>query len=530
MKFGHKDPEKLIWDQMRSPSSVNGVGSNQNRTLFPKLMLWLILSVSVTYLVYTLKLVSNPHPCDLPNHRHNHQHLFDSSDISLINSSSSSSVSDHRRLSNSVPTQVERIPDNGPGTTNISHIVFGIGGSASLWEGRKQYIKTWYNKSEMRGIVWLDGEVEHIDDDNETLPEIRISEDTSKFRYNNKQGHRSAIRISRIVSETLRLGLKNVRWFVMGDDDTVFVTENLVRVLNKYDHREYYYIGSNSESHLQNIYFSYAMAYGGGGFAISYPLAVALSKMQDRCIQRYPALYGSDDRMQACMAELGVPLTKELGFHQYDVYGNLFGLLAAHPVTPFVSLHHLDVVEPIFPNVTQVQAIQRLTIPMKLDSAGLMQQSVCYFKPKKWTISVSWGFAVQIIRGVLSPREMEMPTRTFLNWYRRADYTAYAFNTRPVARNPCQKPYVYYLSKIKFDKEKNQTVSEYLRHRVQHPLCRWRMVEPSTIDKVIVYKKPDPQLWSRSPRRNCCRVLKSRTNGTMLIDVGVCKGGEVIEV
>lgn len=102
----------------------------------------------------------------------------------------------------------------------------------------------------------------------------------------------------------------------MGDDDTVFITENLVRVLNKYDHNQYYYIGSLSESHLQNIYFSYGMAYGGGGFAISYPLAKALEKMQDRCIQRYPGLYGSDDRMQACMSELGVPLTKELGFHQ----------------------------------------------------------------------------------------------------------------------------------------------------------------------------------------------------------------------
>jgi hypothetical protein len=39
-------------------------------------------------------------------------------------------------------------------------------------------------------------------------------------------------------------------------------------------------------------------------------------KMQDRCIHRYPGLYGSDDRMQACMAELGVPLTKQIGFHQ----------------------------------------------------------------------------------------------------------------------------------------------------------------------------------------------------------------------
>ena len=160
------------------------------------------------------------------------------------------------------------------------------------------------------------------DNDSDDLPPIRISGDTSKFAYKNRQGHRSAIRISRIVSETFRLGLKDVRWFVMGDDDTVFVTENLIRVLRKYDHNQLYYIGSLSESHLQNIYFSYSMAYGGGGFAISYPLAKALVRIQDRCIQRYPGLYGSDDRMQACMAELGVPLTKHLGFHQVRLIKN----------------------------------------------------------------------------------------------------------------------------------------------------------------------------------------------------------------
>ncbi|KAJ8748954.1 hypothetical protein K2173_013392 [Erythroxylum novogranatense] len=31
------------------------------------------------------------------------------------------------------------------------------------------------------------------------------------------------------------------------------------------------------------------MAYGGVGFAISYPLAQAVAKMQARCIKRYPA-------------------------------------------------------------------------------------------------------------------------------------------------------------------------------------------------------------------------------------------------
>ncbi|GER33049.1 hypothetical protein STAS_09149 [Striga asiatica] len=528
MKFAQNNPEKFLWDSMKSPSGAS-MAATQAKAL-PRLMVWLILFVSATYVVYTLKLVSSSHSsCAEDNispftHHQKSVHITDQ----LLNDTVSSS---------SVNVQADPQPHNSliqhesPDRTGLEHIVFGIAASAKLWSKRKEYIKLWWQpEKKMRGTVWLDSPVKTYRNESSTLPELRISADTKRFAYKNKQGHRSAIRISRIVSETLRLGdLDNVRWFVMGDDDTVFVTDNLVRILNKYDHTQYYYIGSLSESHLQNIYFSYGMAYGGGGFAISYPLAKALERMQDRCIQRYPGLYGSDDRMQACMAELGVPLTKELGFHQYDVYGNLFGLLAAHPVTPLVSLHHLDVVEPIFPNVTRLQALNRLKIPMGLDSAGLMQQSICYDKNNEWTISVSWGFAVQIFRGVLSPREMEMPSRTFLNWYRRADYTAYAFNTRPVMRNPCQKPFVFYMSGAKMESGTNRTVSEYIRHRVPHPLCKWKTVDPNVVERVKVYKKPDPELWDRSPRRNCCRVL-SLNKKNMVIDVGVCREGEISEV
>ncbi|EPS62175.1 hypothetical protein M569_12617, partial [Genlisea aurea] len=380
---------------------------------------------------------------------------------------------------------------------SLNHVAFGIAASAGLWPRRKEYVKLWWKPGAMRGVVWIDRRVNVSVDERMALPEIRISGDTSKFEYKNRQGDRSALRISRVVSETLRLRLPNVRWFVMGDDDTVFVVENLLRVLSKYDHRQMYYIGSSSESHIQNIFFSYGMAYGGGGFAISYPLAAELEKMQDRCIQRYPALYGSDDRIQACMAEIGVPLTKHYGFHQYDVYGSLLGLLGAHPVTPLLSLHHLDVVDPIFPGTSRVAALRRLMQSAKQDSASLIQQSICYHRSRYWSISVSWGYVVQVVRGVISPRELEMPTRTFLNWYRRADYTAYAFNTRPVARHPCQKPYLFYFDSVSFDERRKLIVGVYNRHRETHPPCRWRLVSPEKLDSVLVFKKPDPYRWDK---------------------------------
>ncbi|XP_003606544.2 uncharacterized protein [Medicago truncatula] len=415
--------------------------------------------------------------------------------------------------------------------TEIKHIVFGIAASSNLWNIRKEYIKVWWKHNETRGVVWMDQRVKTRDD--EDLPDIQISGDTSRFKYTNRQGQRSALRISRIVTETLKLGLEDVRWFMMGDDDTVFMVDNVVRVLSKYDHTQFYYVGSSSESHVQNIHFSYAMAYGGGGFAISYPLAKELAKMQDRCIQRYPALYGSDDRMQACMAELGVPLTKEAGFHQYDVYGDLLGLLGAHPVAPLVSLHHLDVVQPIFPKMNRVQSLQHLMKSVKQDSGSIMQQSICYDKKRYWSISVSWGYVVQVLRGVLSPRELEMPTRTFLNWYRRADYTAYAFNTRPVTKHPCQKAFLFYMNGTRYDPVKKQIIGTYARYKSKPPDCRWKMDSPEDIDNIVVSKRRDPLRWQMSPRRDCCRVQPSRHShkgSTLYISVGNCRKGEVSEL
>ena len=110
--------------------------------------------------------------------------------------------------------------------------------------------------------------------------------------------------------------MDNVRWFVMGDDDTVFFIDNLITVLAKYDHNQMYYIGGSSESVEQNIIHSYTMAYGGGGFAVSYPLAAELVRILDGCIDRYADFYGSDQKIQGCISEIGVQVTKELGFHQ----------------------------------------------------------------------------------------------------------------------------------------------------------------------------------------------------------------------
>ncbi|GMP49524.1 hypothetical protein CsSME_00016471 [Camellia sinensis var. sinensis] len=493
---------------------------------------WLFLFLLLLlYFLYSSNLLLFQPNCPLPSSTDDHD--YDNISISTqqkthTTNSSSSKLQQHYPSTTTTPI----IPQKSLRyDTQLKHIVFCIATSSKHWDQRKQYIKQWWRPRQTRGVVWLDQRVRTRRHEASSLPEIRISGTTASFKYTNRQGQRSALRISRVVSETLRLGMKDVRWFVMGDDDTIFMVDNLVRILSKYDHRQLYYVGSSSESHIQNIFFSYAMAFGGGGFAISYPLAKELEKMQDRCIQRYPGLYGSDDRIQACMSELGVPLTKEPGFHQYDVYGSLLGLLGAHPVAPLVSLHHLDVVDPIFPRMTRVQSVRHLFQSTKNDSASMMQQSICYDRDRHWSISVSWGYVVQIIRGVMSPRELEMPARTFLNWHPGADFTAYAFNTRPVTSHPCQKPFLYFVRASQYHQGRRQIIGVYTLDRQDpHPLCRWRMNSPEKIDSVVVFKRPDTQRWDKSPRKDCCRVLRSSKKAQMYIWVGNCREDEVVEL
>ncbi|KAL6133185.1 hypothetical protein ACLB2K_065422 [Fragaria x ananassa] len=150
--------------------------------------------------------------------------------------------------------------------TNISHILFGIGGSVNSWNTRKQYIELWWKPNITRGFVWFDQKPFPNMTWTEILPQYKVSGDKSRFNYTCWYDSRSTIRIARIVKESFELGLENIRWFVMGDDDTVFFTENLVTVLAKYDHNQMYYIGGNSESVEQDMVHSYATAYGGAGY------------------------------------------------------------------------------------------------------------------------------------------------------------------------------------------------------------------------------------------------------------------------
>nr|QEQ56109.1 unknown function protein 2 [Hordeum vulgare] len=71
----------------------------------------------------------------------------------------------------------------------------------------------------------------------------------------------------------------------------------MVAVLGKYDWREMVYVGAPSKSHSANNYFSHGMALGGGGVALSFPLAAALAG-RSTCALRGPcqSVYDSESK------------------------------------------------------------------------------------------------------------------------------------------------------------------------------------------------------------------------------------------
>ncbi|KAJ8747352.1 hypothetical protein K2173_012932 [Erythroxylum novogranatense] len=415
------------------------------------------------------------------------------------------------------------------GPTNISHVVFGLGGSTATWDKRSLYSSVWWSPNVTRGFVWLDTIPKTTTNITSPKPPCRVSSpEWKRFRFSSS---RSAVRIARIVTDTFKLGLPNVRWFVMGDDDTVYFTHNLESVLAKYDHNQMWYIGGNSESVEQNLMHSYDMAFGGGGFAISYPLAERLVAVFDGCLDRYFKFYGSDQRIWACISEIGVRLTRERGFHQLDIRGNPYGLLAAHPSAPLVSLHHLDHLSPLFPDQDKLESLRILTKAYHLDPPRILQQTFCHDHKRQWSLSVSWGYTVQLYPLLLPAMDLQTPLRTFKTW-RSWSNGPFTFNTRPISPNPCEQPFTFMLNRFSAVDDRG-TLTGYKRvaYTPDNKCSKSAAyTQALSISGALVSSvKMDPYYWTKDQarRRQCCELVRVEKS-IMHIRIRNCRSWETV--
>ncbi|XP_020591256.1 uncharacterized protein LOC110032083 [Phalaenopsis equestris] len=422
-------------------------------------------------------------------------------------------------------------PFSNTATTSPGHLLFGIAASSRTWPRRSDYVRTWWRSGITRGIVFLDSIPQSSSSDDRDIPPLRISADTSSLPYSFKGGKRSAIRVARIAKELFdafdgKLAYGDFRWIVLGDDDTIFFLENLAGTLAKYDWEQWYYVGSYSESAEQNAEHFFEMAFGGGGFAISYPLAKVLSKVMDSCLIRYAHLFGSDARVFACLAELGVGLTREPGFHQVDLRGDLFGLLSTHPLPPLVSLHHLDSVDPLFPGKNHSESLRHLLKATTIDPERILQQTVCYDRNDLRTVSISWGFAVQIFEGNVLITDLLSLQKTFRPWRRGRTATSgvYMFNTREFPRDPCKRPAIFFLESL--HSSASRTESNYSRQVSVN--CPGNIVSTQKLQRISVFSENYGIGIRKAVRRRCCDVLDSSHEAVMNVNIRKCRDDELI--
>lgn len=109
------------------------------------------------------------------------------------------------------------------------------------------------------------------------------------------------------------------------------------------------------------------------------------------------------------------------------------------------------------PPKSQTDSIKSILQAYRLDQGRILQRSFCYDHSRNWTLSVSWGYTVQLWPKVVLLHEMLHAMRTFKSW--RWKNGPFTLNSREVSPDPCEQPVVYYMDLVKGNK--NESFSSY---------------------------------------------------------------------
>lgn len=169
----------------------------------------------------------------------------------------------------------------------------------------------------------------------------------------------------------------------------------------------------------------------------------------------------------------------------------------SHPIAPFISIHHLELVDPIYPGLNSLESLDLFTKAMKMEPMSFLQLSVCYDQSQKLTFSVSLGYAIEVYPNVLLPCDLERSQRTYIAYNRMSQRNEFDFDTRDVQKSLCKKPILFFLKEIW--KDGNITRGSYMRSSGRDDLKRkvfcFRSPPLADIDEIQVSSSPLSKRW-----------------------------------
>ncbi|XP_057797875.1 uncharacterized protein LOC131013956 [Salvia miltiorrhiza] len=426
------------------------------------------------------------------------------------------------------PTQFPETPlPTNTTPTNLSHLVFGLLGSEKGWCHRRAYIESWWRPNATRGVLFLDkAPSAALLPWPGGLPPYKVSDDLTGIL--NKSDIRAQRMVHGIMEAVREMGDEEFRWLVMGDDDSIFYVDNIADVVATYDHSKYFYLGGQSEFIMSSYWFSFNQAFGGAGIILSAPLAKALAADMENCLKRYAFLNSADNTTKNCIADIGANLSPQMGNHQIDLRGDISGLLSSHPLSPLLSLHHLDVVDPIFPFRDRFESARHLMTAAAVEQSRMLQQIICHDKESNWSISIAWGYSAQIYETIFPRSYLQMPLETFKPWMKTSSPPPYyRFNTRPRSNDPCEAPHSFFLEVVEKAEERREIITTYAR-AWPRPLPPCSLTGAHSADGINMI-----QVYSPASKRNqmdrceCCDII-GKDNLMAEVRLRECMADEII--
>ena len=207
-------------------------------------------------------------------------------------------------------------------------------------------------------------------------------------------------------------------WYALGDDDTLWIPQNVIQALAGFPADRSFFLGSVGEPVGQGVYgwsngsaemavgsdfsagrtmLTSAMAWGGGGMILSHKVMSKLNASLVPCFESKRHIYGSDERISLCVAETSKTELHILpGFHQQDEFDATF-LFQTQPPSPVLSLHHLDR-KSVMGNASRLgYNISEVNAAIAVHPYSFLQQRTCVgtIAGVKSTLQVSTGFDVR---------------------------------------------------------------------------------------------------------------------------------------
>lgn len=96
-----------------------------------------------------------------------------------------------------------------------------------------------------------------------------------------------------------------------------------------------------------------------------------------------------------------------------------------------------------------------------MDPNRALQHSFCYDLIRSWSVSVSWGYTVQLYPFLVTSKKLETAYLTFRTWRSWSD-DPFHFNTQAMSPDPCERPLIYFFDRIE-RVERNKTLTTYTR-------------------------------------------------------------------